>query len=172
MVAYLAGSIEFSHDHGRGWRRELRSFLEERLGHQVYDPVEDEKQNLDDEEVKSFRSWKCTDSERYRRAVRKIIDFDLDLIEGRTDYIVCFWQGHTVQGGGTPAEITAAYRNGISVYLVTDLPVSELSGWVLVCAERVFANFDELKAFLINSQDRGLLALNRNAKTASGGANS
>ena len=90
MLAYLAGSIEFSHDLGRSWRKTLRAFLENVLGHEVYDPAEDEKKNLSDEESANFRLWKTSNFERYREAVRKIIDFDLNLIENRVDYIVCF----------------------------------------------------------------------------------
>ena len=42
-----------------------------------------------------------------------------------------------------------AHRRGISVYLVTDAPAGEISGWMLACADRVFANVDELKKFLL-----------------------
>jgi len=145
MLAYLSGSIEFAPEYGKGWRRELKPWLEQTLGHRVYDPAEDEKKNLTDEEVANFRAWKTTDPERFRRAVRKIIDWDMDFIEKQADYVICFWDRHSA---GTTAELTAAYRRGIPVYLVTDLPASEISGWVLGCAERVFSGFDELKTFL------------------------
>jgi hypothetical protein len=36
-----------------------------------------------------FREWKTSDVERFRRAVRKIIRFDLDLIENKADYLIC-----------------------------------------------------------------------------------
>ncbi len=67
------------------WRHQLRTFLEETLEYQVYDPAEDQKKKLNDEEAVNFRFWKTTDFERYRQTVRKIIDFDLDLIEQRAD---------------------------------------------------------------------------------------
>jgi nucleoside 2-deoxyribosyltransferase len=51
--------------------------------------------------------------------------------------------------GGTSSELTFAYRRGIPVYLVTDSAVEELSGWMLACADRVFADIDELKKFLL-----------------------
>src|SRR5260370_5899707 len=148
MVGYLAGSIEFAQDLGKSWRRELRSFLEGTLGHQVYDPAEDEKKNLSDEESANFRKWKARDFERFRKAVRKIIDFDLDLIENRVDYVICFWGKQSALGGGTAAELTFAYRQKIPVYLVTEVPYEEMSGWVLSCAEHVFPDFDSLKSFL------------------------
>lgn len=148
MLGYLAGSIEFSHDQGKGWRETVRVFMENVLGHEVYDPAEDEKKNLSDEESANFRLWKTNDFERYREAVRKIIDFDLDLIENRVDYIICFWTKQSAMGGGTPAELTLAYRKRIPVYLVTEVPYEDMSGWVLSCADEVFQDFDSLKSFL------------------------
>jgi hypothetical protein len=145
MFVYLSGSIEFADDGGKAWRRELTPFLRDTLGHQVYDPAEDEKKNLTDEEATHFRSWKTADPERFQRTVRKIIDWDLDLIEKRADYLVCYWERNSA---GTSAELAAAYRKGIPVYLVTELPVSEISGWILGCAERRFGTFVELKEFL------------------------
>jgi len=139
MLAYLCGPIEFAVDGGRLWRQKLAPFLRNDLGHRVYDPAEDEKKNLTDEEVAHFREWKTTDLDRFRRVVRKIIQFDLELIENRADYVICHWDGTGTQSGGTPAELTAAYRKGIPVYLVSDLPVDQISGWMLACAEHVFS---------------------------------
>ena len=152
MLAYLCGPIEFAADGGKMWRRKLMPFLREELGHRVYDPAEDEKKNLTDEEVAHFREWKKTDVERFRRVVRKIIQFDLDLIENKADYVICHWDpasGGTALSGGTPAELTVAHRKGIPVYLVTQLPVEQISGWMLACADQVFSSVDDLKKFLL-----------------------
>lgn len=151
MLAYLSGGIEFATDKGKGWRRELKPFLEGTLHHRVYDPAEDEKKNLTDEEVAHFRSWKTTDLERYRRTVRKIINWDLDLIRDQADYVVCYWDREAGRGAGTQAELTAAYRKGIPVYLVTELPPEQISGWILGCASEIFENLDELKSFLLTA---------------------
>ena len=51
MLAYLCGPIEFAADGGKMWRRKLTPFLHNELGHLVYDPAEDEKKSLTDEEV-------------------------------------------------------------------------------------------------------------------------
>ena len=48
MLAYLAGAIEYAPDLGRGWRREVAAFLKT-LGHDVYDPAEDERKSLTEE---------------------------------------------------------------------------------------------------------------------------
>jgi len=151
MLAYLCGPIEFAPDGGKLWRRKLTPFLHDDLGHRIYDPAQDEKKNLTDEEAEHFREWKRTDMEKFRRVVRKIIQYDLDIVENRADYVICCLngQGAALASGGMSGELTLAHRRGIPVYLVTDAAVGEISGWVLGCADRVFANIDELKKFLL-----------------------
>jgi hypothetical protein len=148
MLAYLCGPIEFASDGGKTWRRKLTPFLRIDLGHGVYDPAEDDQKNLTAEEAGHFREWKSSDLERFRGVIRKIIEFDLDLIENRADYLICYWDASAVTSGGTSAEITVAYRRGIPVYLVTPQPVEQISGWMIGCVERVFASIEELKKFL------------------------
>jgi nucleoside 2-deoxyribosyltransferase len=134
------------------WRRKLAPFLTEQLGHRVYDPAEDERKSLTEEETRNFREWKVTDVERFRRVIRKIIQFDLDLIENKADYLICHLDDSAKTGvvsGGTPAELTFAYRKGIPVYLVTSIPPDQVSGWMLGCADRVFDSVDTLKKFLM-----------------------
>lgn len=148
MLAYLCGPIEFAAGGGKLWRRKLTPFLRDELGHRVYDPAEDEKKNLTEEEAAHFREWKQNDLERFRRVVRKIIQFDLDLIENKADYLICYWDDAATPSGGTSAELTIAFRKGIPVYLVSPKPPAEISGWMLACADRVFPSIEELKTFL------------------------
>ncbi len=152
MLAYLCGPIEFAADGGKMWRRKLTPFLHNELGHRVYDPAEDEKKSLTEEETQNFRAWKQTDTERFRRVIRKIIQYDLDIIENKADYVICFLSGEgaTTTSGGTSSELTFAYRRGIPVYLVTDLEIGEISGWMLACTDRVFSSVEELKKFLLD----------------------
>jgi hypothetical protein len=147
MQVYLSGAIEYSPDHGKSWRAEVTPFLRA-LGHEVYDPAEDEKKNLSDDERQGFRAWKHSDLPRFQQTIRKIIAYDLDWIEQRTDYIVAYWDEHASKGAGSQAELTLAHRRGIPVYLVTELPVTQISGWILGCASEVFGSFDELKRYL------------------------
>lgn len=148
MLVYLCGPIEYAADGGKLWRAKLTPFLRNELGHRVYDPAQDEKKNLSDEELANFREWKTTDVDRFRRAVRKIIAYDLDLIENKADYLICYWDDPVKQSGGTSAELTAAHRKGMPVYLVTPLPVDQVSGWMVACADQVFVSVEELKKFL------------------------
>lgn len=153
MLAYLCGPIELADGGGKLWRRKLTPFLRDVLGHRVYDLSEDGRKNLSDEEVAHFREWRKTNLDRFRRVVRKIVQFDLEFIENKADYVICYWD-EAAPGGGTPAELTVAYRKGIPVYLVTPMPPEEISGWILACADRVFATIEELKVFLSDRYGR------------------
>jgi hypothetical protein len=147
MFFYLAGSIEYSPDLGKGWRAEITPALKA-LGHEVYNPAEDDLKNLTESEVRDFRSWKKSDLPRFRRTVQKIIAYDLDLIERQCNAIICYWDEYAGRGAGTQGELTFAHRLGIPVYLICGLPVEQISGWLLGCATEVFATFEEFHEFI------------------------
>lgn len=146
MLFYLAGSIEYSPDFGKAWRAQITPLLQS-LGHGVYDPAEDEQKNLTDTEVREFRSWKKTDLGRFQQTVRKIIAYDLDLIEHECDAIVCYWDERAGRGAGTQGELTFAHRLGIPVYLICAIPLEQVSGWLLACATEVFASAAAFQEF-------------------------
>jgi hypothetical protein len=148
MLAYLCGPIDFAHEGEKLWRRKLTPYLRDQLGHRVYDPTEDARKVLTEEEIANFRIWQTTDLDRFRRVARKMIAFDIDLIENKADYLICYWDAENAAGGGIPAGLTAAYRKGIPVYLVTPLPVEQLDAWMLGCSDQVFSSIEDLKEFL------------------------
>ncbi len=147
MLFYLAGSIEYSPDLGKGWRAEITPLLKS-LGHEVYDPAEDEKKNLTETEMREFRAWKSSDLPRFQQTVRKIIAYDLDFIERQCDAIVCYWDCYAGRGAGTQGELTFAHRLGIPVYMICGVPVEEISGWLLACASEVFTDFSGFRDFM------------------------
>jgi nucleoside 2-deoxyribosyltransferase len=157
MLFYLAGSIEYSPALGKGWRAEIAPLLKS-LGHEVYDPAEDELKNLTETEAREFRAWKTSDLPRFQQTVRKIIAYDLDLIEQHCDAIVCYWDRHAGRGAGTQGELTLAHRLGIPVYMICGVPVEEISGWLLGCASEVFTDFDAFRRFAGSSLARPLAA--------------
>ena len=148
MLAYLCGPIEFASDGGKLWRQKLKPFLRQELGHRVYDPAEDERKNLTETEVRDFRSWKKSDLPRFQQTIRKIIAYDLDLIEQHCDAVVCYWDQNAGRGAGTQGELTFAHRLGIPVYLICGIPVEEISGWLLGCAREVFAGLEDFRDFV------------------------
>ena len=147
MFFYLAGSIEYSPDLGKGWRAAIKPGLKA-LGHDVYDPAEDELKNLTETEAREFRTWKATDLKRFRQTIQKIIAYDLDLIEHRCDAVICYWDQYAGRGAGTQGELTFAHRMGIPVYLICAMPVERVSGWLLGCATEVFTSFEEFHVFM------------------------
>src|SRR5579864_6127419 len=147
MFFYLAGSIEYSPDLGKGWRAAIKPGLKA-LGHDVYDPAENELKGLTETEAREFRTWKATDLKRFRQTIQKIIAYDLDLIEHRCDAVICYWDQYAGRGAGTQGELTFAHRMGIPVYLICAMPVEQVSGWLLGCATEVFTSFEEFHAFM------------------------
>jgi hypothetical protein len=148
MLAYLCGPIDVAGESGKLWRRKLAPFLREQLGHRVYDPSEDARRCLTDEELANFELWQRTDLDRFRRVVRRIISADMNLIENKVDYLICVLDDEVAQPGGTLAGLTAGHRKGIPVYLVTTLPVEKVDSWVLGCSDQVFSSIEGLKEFL------------------------
>jgi hypothetical protein len=148
MLAYLCGPIIFTDEGGELWRRKLIPFLRDQLGHRVYDPVDDARRILTEEEVANLHVWQATDLDRFRRVVRKIIAVDIEVIESRADYLICRCDAEIASTGGTPAGLTAAHRKGIPVYLVSPLPVEKIDAWMLGCSDQVFSSVEGLKEFL------------------------
>jgi len=148
VKVYLSGAIEHASDGGRAWRRQLAAFLRGDLGHEVYDPAADEKKCLTEEELRDYRRWKTEAPDRFREVIRKIIAWDLDLIEKETDYVIALWDEASARGGGTAAEITLAHRLGKPVFVLLGMPVREASGWVLAAADEISTTFEELKGQL------------------------
>jgi hypothetical protein len=151
MLAFLCGGMEYAVDGGRAWRERMRLWLQDTLNHRVYDPVIEAERLFTAEELRDLPGWKTSDPERFRRAMRIVINHDLDVMARQADYVVCLWDEAAARGGGTQAELTAAYRKGIPVYLVAETSPEEISGWILGCADRVFAGFEELKSHLAST---------------------
>jgi len=154
MLAYLCSPIDLSQSGAVLWRRKLSPFLRDQLGHRVYDPAEDARKVLTDEEIANLRVWQTTDLDRFRRSVRKLIAYDVELLENRADYIICYWDAELAQSGAMPAGLTAAYRKGIPVYLVTSIPVEKIDAWILGCSDQVFSSIEGLKEYLVGRFSR------------------
>jgi hypothetical protein len=146
--------MEYSLEGGRQWRQQMRDWIQETLNHRVFDGVEEARRILSEEELRNLALWKTADRERFRKVMRFIINHDLDVLARRADYVVCHWDMAAARGAGTQAELTAAFRKGIPVYVVTEFPADQLSGWVLGCTDKIFTTFDELKLFLATAYGR------------------
>jgi hypothetical protein len=146
---YLAGAIEYAPDGGKAWRLELKDFIEREIGFSVFDPCVNEIALLSEEEKLHLRTWKVSQREKFLPVMRRIIDHDLFKLLNHTRFVICLWDEHVMKGAGTAGELTAAYQNGIPVYVVAAIPMQRMSSWVIGCATEVFSSMDEIKEFLL-----------------------
>ena len=140
-IAYLSGAMEYAPDGGEKWRKNISERIKQELGHEVFNPNEESNKLLSSEEKSNFRNWKENDEEKFKRLIHKVIDHDLGFLTNKTDYVVVYWDDYASLGGGTQGEITVAYQNKIPVFLLTNMPVTRISSWILGCSEKIF--FDE-----------------------------
>ena len=144
--AYLAGAMERAPDRGRAWRERIMPLLAE-LGHDWFNPCEEEMTLLTQEERESFRAWKTSADERFVSLMRRIVEHDLAALS-ECDYVICLWDEHAQWSGGTPSELTVARVWGKPVYVVRAMEIGDMSSWAQGCATRLFESVDELMGFL------------------------
>ena len=149
MIAYLSGAIEYSHDEGEGWRNNITEWLASKLHHSVINPVEESRFIISNTDSHDYRNWKETDLERYKNFINKFVLRDIKAVTKEANYIICLWNKEVFKGAGTHGEVTLAFEHGIPVYVVNQVPLTDLSGWIIACSAEVFKNFEELKLFLL-----------------------
>lgn len=151
MRAYLSGGMEYAANDGGDWRKELEQFLVTELHHEVFNPTEKSKELFATKyENVDFRKLKFENIKRYTEIVRELVEIDCEEIAQRTDYVICYWDESAAKGAGTKGELTLAEYFGKPVYLVTEISLQEIPGWVLGCCTEVFGSFDEMKKFIIS----------------------
>ena len=150
VIAYLSGGMENANNNGADWRREITVWLRDNLGHSVVDPVIESNKLITENDAKDFRKWKESDPDRFRNFIRLAIKIDLDGVVNKADYVICLWDESVLKGGGSHGEITLAYYNHKPIFLVNQLPLSDLSGWIMSCATEIVTDFDRLKKILHN----------------------
>ena len=155
-LVYLAGAIEHAPDGGNRWRTNISQFLISELQHRVFNPCLEESHILSAEEFEHFRSWKSDNLPRFRQVMHKIIETDVSMLINQVDYIICKWDKYVFPGGGTQGELTVAFWHSIPVYMITDIPLQEMSSWILGCTTEIFKNLPELKKFLQHKYSRSL----------------
>ena len=97
-----------------------------------------------------YRNWKKTDLPRYKDFMNKFVLRDIDAVTKEANYIICLWNEEVFKGAGTHGEVTLAFEHKIPVYVVNQVPLRDLSGWIIACSTEIFKNFEELKLFLLN----------------------
>ena len=150
MIAYLSGAMEYANDEGEGWRKDITEWLSKNLGHSVINPVEESRIIITNTNSHDYRNWKETDLARYINFVNQLVIRDIAAVTKEANYIICFWNEDVFKGAGTHGEVTLALEHSIPVYLVNQVPLTDLSGWIIACSTDIFENFEELKLFLLS----------------------
>ncbi|HIC39733.1 MAG TPA: hypothetical protein EYO79_09750 [Candidatus Marinimicrobia bacterium] len=151
MIVYLSGAMEQATDEGEQWRSEMTEWLKTELDHDVINPVVSSQLLVEEHEAYDYSDWKFSNPKRFVEFIRKAIDLDLDNIINKSDYIICLWDYDVMKGGGTHGEVTMAYYKNVPVYLVNQVPIEDLSGWIMSCSTDIFNTFTELKSHLIKT---------------------
>ncbi len=155
MKAYLSGGMEHAPDRGSGWRVSLERWLSDTLSHESFNPVRSSDEFLAAHYPGLDRKrLKKSDPDEFAKFVGRLIDIDLRAIATECDYCICLWDRSARNGAGTQGEITLARYLGKPVYLVSDMPLEKIPGWVLGCSTRTFRSFGQLKRHLRTSYGR------------------
>ena len=153
MIVYLSGAMEYAVDEGSGWRLDMTNWLSVNLGHDVIDPVEESRSLMLQKNSADYRTWKESDTERYRQIIRQCVERDIKAVPKEVDYIICLWNEDVFKGAGTHGEVTLAFQHNVPVYLVNQISLADLSGWIMACSSEIFNNFEDLKTFLLEKFD-------------------
>jgi len=150
MIAYLSGAMEYAEDEGEGWRKNITGWLALNLKHSVINPVEESRLIISNAGSHDYRNWKKTDLPRYKDFMNKFVLRDIDAVTKEANYIICLWNEKVFKGAGTHGEVTLAFEHSIPVYVVNQVPLTDLSGWIIACSTEIFKNIEELQLFLLN----------------------
>lgn len=148
MIAYLSGGMEHANNYGAAWRKDITQWLNESLEHSAIDPVIESKKLIAENNAKDFRNWKETAPDKFIEFIRLAIKKDLDGVVDKSDYIICLWDKSVFKGGGIHGEVTLAHYSRKPIYLVNQLPITDLSGWIMSCATEIVNDFESLKIIL------------------------
>jgi hypothetical protein len=150
LRVYLSGGMEYAHREGINWRSALQRWVEQKLGHRVFNPNAESERFLAKHLPKgSFRALKSKNPNRFVHLVRRIVDLDSRAIAYHSDYLICYWDHSAMRGAGTKGELTLARFFRKPVYMVTRMNQVNIPAWVLGCTTKMFRSFDELKHFLL-----------------------
>ncbi len=148
---YLSGGMEYAQFEGAGWREEIEGWIKKYLKHSVFNPNKESARFLRKRVRGDFRKLKTDDTARFSSIVAEIVDLDSAEIAYQSDYVVCYWDRSAQRGAGTKGELTIARLFRKPVYMVTEVRPENIPGWILGCTSRMFATFDELKEFLLET---------------------
>ena len=148
MIAYLSGAMEYANDEGESWRTNITEWLSKNLNHSVINPVKESRVFIDKKDAHNYRDWKENDRARYKDFIKQFVIRDIEAVTREANYIICLWNEDVFKGAGTHGEVTLAFEHNIPVFLVNQVPIKDLSGWIIGCSTEIFEDFHKLKSYL------------------------
>lgn len=148
MRAYLAGAIEGLPDRGTRWRIRYQKLLAELTGIEGIRPADDIEDILGIS-VNTFLGYKQTDLLEYIRLMRLIRKHDFDLIDS-CDFVITKWEGPI--SAGTIGEADYVASKGMTNYLIHDIPIHEVPGWILPDFTKIFNSDFSFFNFLLSEE--------------------
>jgi hypothetical protein len=146
MRVYLSGGMEYADGEGAQWRTNLQQWLEQELGHEVFNPnIESSRFFSTYYPSVDFRKLKFENIQLYQKIARSLVEIDCKEIAERSDYIICYWDEGAAKGAGTKGELTMAKFFNKPIYLVTSFDLPDIPGWVLGCVSTILPDFTRLK---------------------------
>ena len=140
--------MEYANNYGADCRKDITQWSDESLEHSVIDPVIESKKLIAENNAKDFRNWKETDPDKFIEFICLAIKKDLDGVVDRSNYIICLWDKSVFKDGGTHGEVTLAHYSRKQIYLVNQLPITDLSGWIMSWATEIVNDFESIKIIL------------------------
>jgi len=153
LGCYLSGSVDFSSDHGKGWRDEITPFLE-KMGVKVFDPLNHHKTFHIDEDIDTVKRpymRKLLEENNYdelQKEMKELVHMDLRAIDLASFMLVNY--DTSVHLCGTVEEIGICSKQVKPVILVAKNGKNKLPSWIYgrLSHELFFNNFDEAKDYL------------------------
>jgi len=81
---------------------------------------------------------------------RRIINPDIEFLE-QSDAVIAYIPNYSM---GTSSEIFWAYEHGKPVYVMTTMPKTNWSGWLVGLSTLIFTSWEDLKRFLRHMENK------------------
>ena len=154
---YLSGGMQFKKGLGAKWRKTCSEKLMA-MGYFPLDICELDRAYAEANKELFYRFSKdFTRDEllRFKSNIRKHFIFtDLELVRKDSDAIIVLWDEGAQLGGGTHNEISDAYEHDIPIFLVTQVPLEKIPGWVVSQTTKIFTRWEQLYTYLENLPHR------------------
>ncbi len=138
--AYLAGPIACDNEANKILWSSIGCTLLRSKGYETHYPYD--AQELNSEELREMRK---TDFAAFKNKMARVVNRDLDFLS-QSKIMVCLISEAVLKGTGTMSEITYAYRKGIPIYALIQLPngIDDVPAWLCGCITNYALSVEQL----------------------------